>query len=508
MKLFVYADKDAFITNTVVQNMFRVEDANTGQAGTLDLFKLHEESTLPGTSSGVQEISKILIHFNLNNIRALTASGQPLSGTAINNAEFRLKLFDVIHGETLPSNFNLIAFPLSKSFDEGTGIDIYAFQDIGAVNFISASGLNSTAVAWQITGAAGLGFLGQTSIDAITGSSTYPGLGNTNLFVSQSFTDGTEDLNINVTTVISGVLFGIIPDYGFIIHFSGTEETDSQTRYIKRFYSRHSNVVSKVPRLEVSFNDSIIDHGQNFIFDTTGSIFMKNIVRGKFQDIISGSFQLTGQATDGKGAAHLQQLVLVKIESGSFSTFVTASHHKQGIYSASFAINSLTTALTGELKVANSATFDITWQSMDRRIPYMSSSLIINEIRREDFVKPKRYLINVTNLKKEYNKNEIAQFRLFVKEKNFSSNASKLPSNEQSSIINEMLYQIRDLETNNILMSFDANSTRISTDRYSNYFDIIMSSFPAGKNYKIEFKIIEDGSEQILDEHVFFRVAA
>ena len=34
------ADKDAYITNKIVGSTFRAKDANTGAAGTLDLFKL------------------------------------------------------------------------------------------------------------------------------------------------------------------------------------------------------------------------------------------------------------------------------------------------------------------------------------------------------------------------------------------------------------------------------------------------------------------------------------
>ena len=66
MRVFTYASKDTFITNVAIRNSFRVEDANVGQAGELTLLKLHEESVLPNTSSGVQEISRILIKFDLD----------------------------------------------------------------------------------------------------------------------------------------------------------------------------------------------------------------------------------------------------------------------------------------------------------------------------------------------------------------------------------------------------------------------------------------------------------
>ena len=43
MHRILSASKDAYITNKVINNQFRATDANVGQAGTLDLFKLFEE---------------------------------------------------------------------------------------------------------------------------------------------------------------------------------------------------------------------------------------------------------------------------------------------------------------------------------------------------------------------------------------------------------------------------------------------------------------------------------
>ena len=74
MYRILQALKDTYITNKVVNNKFRATDANVGQAGTLDLFKLYDESTLPGTSSNLTELSRLLIKFDLDPLRALTGS--------------------------------------------------------------------------------------------------------------------------------------------------------------------------------------------------------------------------------------------------------------------------------------------------------------------------------------------------------------------------------------------------------------------------------------------------
>ena len=66
------ASKDTYITNKIINNSFRATDANVGQAGTLDLFKLYAES-VTGSDTTPIELSRILIKFlyfkNANIIR-------------------------------------------------------------------------------------------------------------------------------------------------------------------------------------------------------------------------------------------------------------------------------------------------------------------------------------------------------------------------------------------------------------------------------------------------------
>ena len=70
------ASKDAYITNKIINNVYRATDANIGQSGTLDLFKLYNESTLPNTSDIQTEISRILIKFNISEITSMSNSGK------------------------------------------------------------------------------------------------------------------------------------------------------------------------------------------------------------------------------------------------------------------------------------------------------------------------------------------------------------------------------------------------------------------------------------------------
>ena len=157
------AVKDTYITNKIVRDSFRATDANVGEAATLDLFKLYDENSISGEDDPV-ELTRILIKFDLNPLRALT--GSTLDYTS-DSFRCDLKLYDVFGGQTVPSNFKVIAAPLSQSFDEGVGRDVFKFQDIDAANFITASTSAGSANIWFVSGANRQGLLGSDDIDII-----------------------------------------------------------------------------------------------------------------------------------------------------------------------------------------------------------------------------------------------------------------------------------------------------------------------------------------------------
>ena len=117
------ASKDTYITNKIINNSFRATDANVGKASTLDLFKLYGEST-SGSVASPFELTRALLKFNLNPLRKLTGSFLDIGDSSF---KCTLKLFDVYGGQTTPSNFKLIMFPLSRSFDEGVGLNVVDF---------------------------------------------------------------------------------------------------------------------------------------------------------------------------------------------------------------------------------------------------------------------------------------------------------------------------------------------------------------------------------------------
>ena len=513
MKLFCTASKDTYITNKIIDGRLVADDANVGRAGTLDLFRLFSETLLRG--SGTQdEVSRLLVKFDYSNIQALTGTKCDLNSS---NFSATLKLFDVQSGHAVPSNFNVIVFPLSKSFDEGVGRDVGSFGDLDVANFLTASYSNGADSLWNTSGANASGILGETSIDIIASGNLSDGNGLVNLFKTTLFKVGTEDLEVNVTNIVSATIAGLLPDCGFRISFSGTQESDSKSRFVKRFASRHTVNPHIRPRIEVSFDDSIHDNHGDFLFDVSGSLFLQNYVRSEKANIVSGSdlSEITGD-----------DCMKVRLKKGKYNFDVNASQHTQGtgvnqvagLYSASFAIPSnVTTKYDGKNTIASliasekEITFDEFWYSADGTVGYHTGSITLKVPTRSSnnlsLSDPELY---ATNLMHEYDFKAKERIRLFgLSHVSDNNKSSKKPISRKSEIFSKVFYRVKDHDNGKIIIDFGEsdNSTRISTDEQGMFFDFHFEILPRGRTYRFEYLILERGTRLITsDERTHFRV--
>jgi hypothetical protein len=487
------ADKDTMITNKVI-NGTRVTDANVGLAGTLDLFKLYNESSISGEDT-VDEISRLLIHFDLDPLRSLTGSILDLSDSSF---KATLKMVDVSQGHTVPSNYTVAVFPLSQAFDEGVGRDIRTFRDLDVANFITAS----VDAVWNGEGASVSGVLGSTGLDIIETGNI--GAGTQNLFVTQRFATGDEDLEIDVTELLSATLVGLIPDHGFRIGFSGTQETDQKSRFVKRFRSRHANDPALQPIIDVVFDDSIQDDHLNFFFDLSGSLFLNNFHFGEPANII-----FNGAEVSGADSLALRLVSGTVSSSTYFEQIITASQYsinnnfQTGVYVANLAIDTNATAsLRREIDAAGSGTFTEIWQSLDGAQGFFTGSLVVKTVQRTAFDNSRARLnVNIKNNKGRYQTTEQARFRIYAQSPLARVRASKLPAEQKSLVFPNMYYQIRDANTKEIIVPFEEtnNGTKVSIDNDGMYFNLYMEDLPAGRVYGIELKFTDTGVSSILD---------
>lgn len=128
------AEADATITNAWVEGLTkRGEAANTGLADSVEVFVIHGQAARTGADS--KELARILLRINVTKLReSLDAGNVPLPN-ATNKPKYYLRMFNAKHPETLPKNFTLNVHALSNPFDEGTGIDMSEYSDVGAASW-------------------------------------------------------------------------------------------------------------------------------------------------------------------------------------------------------------------------------------------------------------------------------------------------------------------------------------------------------------------------------------
>ncbi len=500
------ASKDTYITNKISNKTFRVTDANVGQAGTLDLFKIYNETKISGSTDPQTEISRILLKFDLTPVTTMQSEGK----IDINSNSFKcfIKLHDVYGGQTTPTNYNLIVFPLSQSFDEGNGFDVSSFRDIGVVNFVTASVSSGNAIVWNSPGALASGSLRDPSIDVIVSGSLSGPAGTSNVSLSPvvHIESEEEDLLVDVTTIVSGTVTGQIPDHGFLVAYSGSFETNNSTYFVKRFASRNAQNTAIRPKLIVKYDDSIQDNHEDFIFDSTGSLYLNNFHQGVASNIVSTT------AGDTLAGANVMKL---RITTGSFSKTLNVSQAVRGInrltgvYSSSFAISRYDTSdvngdnLKKHIETSGSIKFDEIWTKSDNTVAYHSSSLTVHKNLRTAFDHfQQNLLVTVTNLRDSYKTGDVIKLRVFSEDRDRSVVFKKLPIENKSQIFHQMYYRVRDFQSGDILIDFDTvdGSTKLSTDSRGMYFEFYVDSLPKGRTYVFDFLVKKAGFDTIITD--------
>lgn len=482
MLKIIKANKDAYITNKIVRKTRKV-DGNTGAAGTLDLFKIY--GTLFSGSYDTKETSRILIHFDLSEIKSLHQNGK----LDINDDSFMCKLLlkDVYGGQTTPVNFAINVFPLSSSFAEGIGKDISYYSDSIACNWLSSSSGNL----WNEPGCSLPCDATQTAGDYITSSFS---LNETK--ITQNFINGDEDLLVDVTSIVSATISGELPDSGFRISFGEAEESNTNTYFVKRFASRQAYDESKHPQLIFGFDDSITDDSQNLTFDESCKLSLYNYSKSQLSNIRSGSslLEITG--------SNCLLLKMMTVTSGGYheltfsgSQFSLGSTPVQGIYQSSITIPSNDNVIKTKLQSSGSVEFIPVWTSIDKSIAYYTGSIVtVRPSERSSNRSNKNFLIKCGDLSSNYGSNQEVKVlvNIFDQSSPYMS-LTKVPIVTPGIVLKNVFYQIRDAVTKEPIIPFDdiKNSTKVSSDSKGMFFNFYTSSLSIGKTYIIDIMIID-----------------
>tara|TARA_R110001592_G_scaffold59556_1_gene180674 strand:+ start:6587 stop:7813 length:1227 start_codon:yes stop_codon:yes gene_type:complete len=117
--------------------------------------------------------------------------------------------------------------------------------------------------------------------------------------------------------------------------------------------------------------------------------------------------------------------------------------------------------------------------------------------------------VSLYNNKKEYNQNDEALFRFHVRDKyptrTFSTTSNYI-NNYKFKTTDKSLYSIRDAHSEEEVIPFDTDYTRLSHDNESSYFKLFMKGLQPERYYRILIKHINNDGITIYDDDYFFKV--
>lgn len=515
----IRASKDAYITNKILDGHVR-DEANTGKAGTLDLFKLYNETdefrnvinrdgevVSVGGSLQTIELSRILVYFDLSDIENLWSDSASVSTNKVISADdssfrCRLRLRSVYGGQTTPSNFSLRILPLNKDFEEGLGTDIGGLSDYDIVNWINAS----ESTAWEIEGAGEVGDIaaGDLSksdpVDAIENVTT--GSGPELLEEVQYFEKGTEDLLVDVTIAVKNMLNEQIPNCGFRISFIEDEENDEKTRFIKRFGSAQAGAYYVRPELVFSWNSYTEDNKGDLYLGKDQRIYFVNYVGGTKENIT---------ASDSSAVDTGDMELAVSLSDESYSETFSVTKESTGVFYADVNISPYDSDIKANIK-NEKVKLVLKWQH----------SSITNEIYKEETVYFKRrsesdlrnsyphskLTAKVVNGKLEYYNNEETTISVFLSDlSNGSASPTRIPQFRKTLVPEYCHLRIIHVESGYEIIGFDkiTDSTKLSVDSEYLNFHIDMNSLFPGL-FRIDLSVKYYDNEILVKDIHKFRI--
>lgn len=441
----IWANKDTTIYSASVDGVGR-SGSNSGKSEISELFHLSESKSNKGNS-------RILMQFDLTSFSQSTVDGS----APTSSVEFRLKLKNANHSETLPSSYDVELYMITKSWDEGVGLSNYdeELKDDGITNWILAQS-NS---AWGTQG----------------GDFTQ------SIVLSQHFSDGDEDLDIDVSPFVYSWLTGGVANNGLIIKLIDFYETGSTDYYVKKFYSRHAHRPERVAKIEARWEDFKEDDRENMNYEISGNLYFYRMIRGVphntpstlFVDIINSSSTVVQTIT----ASNVESGIY--LASGSYVTFTSSTQIFRDVW-----FNGATQYFTG--------TFIPSFATGSQKFEYTVLDL------------------NIPNLKPEYDRDQKVIINVFARERDYAPAVRKSASLDTDAILlRDAYYRIENDETEEVIVDYSTGSnaySKLSYDERGNYFELWTDSLHPDSIYKLKILANYNTQKLIFDKNWTFKI--
>jgi hypothetical protein len=239
MHHFIFPNQDTWISSgssNVTGESFK--DQNFGRDQILEVkkeffnnaFDYPTRALVQFSGDEFTELSKSIAD---GTIPALRAAGGT-SGTKV-----YLRLFEAEGNAEMTEEYTLAIQPISQSWVEGTGKFGDNPKNTNGCSWENRSNpIGGTAVTWADTGATVL------SVSSST----------------QAFSNQSPDVNVDVPDMFRMWYQGQEENYGMLVRFSGSQETNESTFGHLKFFSRNTHTIYS-PKLEVRWDDSSFSTG-------------------------------------------------------------------------------------------------------------------------------------------------------------------------------------------------------------------------------------------------------
>tara|TARA_R110000823_G_scaffold314867_1_gene444870 strand:+ start:13101 stop:15008 length:1908 start_codon:yes stop_codon:yes gene_type:complete len=233
-----WATSDNTITNAYLENLtIRATGSNMGAADILEVFSIYGQSATASVSNAASssELSRFLIKFPVTGTNSIESDRTATTIPASGSVSFFLKIFNAPHSQATPRNFYLSVKPVSASWQEGTGMDMFEYKDLvnnnDGSNWITANGATSAATATitalsktagqvntrtlVVTDAAGTAVTFTIDNSLTTSTSTKIAFGNANSNANQFATNIAAAVNaatLNITATVSDATVTLTAD--------------------------------------------------------------------------------------------------------------------------------------------------------------------------------------------------------------------------------------------------------------------------------------------------------
>lgn len=211
--------------------------------------------------------SKFIFKLDLDDLKTKISNGDYVLNS---NTKHTLHMTNTIFGDETflgvkrgsgrerTTSFKLVVFKVPQYWDEGVGLD---YEDSGYDYTTGNNTFDIRPSNWFM----------RTTLDPWTAEGIYS---NNPIIVStQNFDNGDENLEVDITDYINGVLNGDT-DYGLGIAFDPLyEDLSSEVDQSVSFFSKYTQTFFE-PYLETVFDDRIVDDRENFIEKTNQNLFL------------------------------------------------------------------------------------------------------------------------------------------------------------------------------------------------------------------------------------------